>query len=172
MASEKPYLIEMICSLVDYDVDFVICGGMAAVYHGVERMTMDLDLSLNMEKENLLKFLEAMKALRLTPRAPVPAEAILDPEQIKSFVRDKHAMVFTFWDKDCPYRQIDIFLAADDAYDHMVQHTIDAHVDDKKVKILSVDKLLEMKLKMESPRDKDILDIEALKRITKGVTHE
>ena len=43
--SRKPYLIEIISTLLNEGVAFIICGGMAAVYHGVERMTMDLDIS-------------------------------------------------------------------------------------------------------------------------------
>jgi len=74
MTSTRPYLIEMICGLADHHAEFIVCGGMAAVYHGVERMTMDLDISLNMTRENITRFLEAAKELHLAPRPPVPAD--------------------------------------------------------------------------------------------------
>lgn len=165
MAATRPYLIEMICVLADQKIEFIICGGMAAVYHGVERMTMDLDISLNMTTENISRFLMAAKELRLTPRAPVPAESLLDPETIKVIVGKKNARVFTFWDKDNPYRQIDIFLTGDALYHDLLLHTVKAEVDGRSVRILSVKKLVEMKSKMTVLRDKDELDIRTLKKI-------
>jgi hypothetical protein len=165
MTATRPYLIEMICGLADHEIEFIVCGGMAAVYHGVERMTMDLDISLNMTTENITRFLTAAKELRLTPRAPVPAESLLDAEKIKAFVGKKNARVFTFWDKDNPYRQIDIFLTSDALYHDLLLHTVDAQVDGRTIKIISVKKLVEMKSKMTVLRDKDELDIRTLKRI-------
>ncbi|MBD3420547.1 MAG: hypothetical protein GF398_10555 [Chitinivibrionales bacterium] len=38
--------------------------------HGVERMTPDLDLSIDMTKSNVNKFLEIMEELGLSPRVP------------------------------------------------------------------------------------------------------
>ena len=56
-----------------------MCGGVAAVLHGVERMTMDIDLSLDLDRSNLEKFISVMKNMNLKPRVPVPPESILDP---------------------------------------------------------------------------------------------
>jgi predicted nucleotidyltransferase len=165
MTATRPYLIEMICGLADRGVEFIVCGGMAAVYHGVERMTMDLDISLNMTTENITRFLDAAEELHLTPRPPVPAESLLDPEKIKDFVGKKNARVFTFWDRDNPYRQIDVFLTGDALYHDLLIHTVDAEVDGRTVKILSAKKLVEMKSNMTALRDKDELDIRTLKRI-------
>lgn len=163
--SKRPYLIELICSLADNGVAFIICGGMAAVYHGVERMTMDLDISLDMVPENIHRFLKTARDLGLVPRAPVPADSLLDPETVKGFIRDKNARVFTFWDPQSPYRQIDVFLTDDQAYSLLKDHTVAAKVDGRTVRVLSMEKLLELKRRIQNPRDKDRLDIEALRRI-------
>ncbi|UCH97606.1 MAG: hypothetical protein JSV88_12370 [Candidatus Aminicenantes bacterium] len=165
MQEKKPYLIEIITGLVDNGVEFIICGGMAVVFHGVERMTMDLDISLNMDADNIKKFLTAVKDLGLTPRVPVPPESLLDKKMIDFFIRDKKAIVFTFLDTDRPYRQIDVFLPEDKSYHLLKTHTVDALVENRLVKIISLEKLLEMKLAVNPPRDKDKLDIAALKKI-------
>ncbi len=138
----RPYLIELISSLADNAVAFIICGGMAAVYHGVERMTMDLDISLDMDPENVRRFLKTVHELRLVPRAPVQADSLLDPETLKGFVQEKNARVFTFWDPDSPYRQIDVFLTEDQAYSLLRDHTVTAKVDGRTVRVLSMKKLL------------------------------
>ncbi len=167
MQSEKPYLIEILKTLADYEVEFIICGGMAAVYHGVERMTPDVDISLDMSPANVEKFLSAVKDLGLIPRAPVPPESLLDKKMVNFFIREKNAIVFTFWDPNCPYKQIDIFLTKDKSYDLLKKHVIIANVGNKNVKVISIGRLLEMKLSIDPPREKDKLDIAELKKIMK-----
>ena len=84
---------------------------------------------------------------------------------IDFFIRDKKALVFTFLDLDRPYRQIDVFLTEDKSYSRLKTHTVDALVENRLVKIISLEKLLEMKLAVNPPRDKDTFDIAALKKI-------
>jgi len=165
MVEQKPYLIEIITTLKEHGVAFIVCGGVAAVFHGVERMTMDLDISLDMTEENVKRFLGAMHDLRLVPRAPVKAESLLDAEALKNMVVQKNALVFTFWDPESPYRQIDVFLTEDHAFQALADHSVEARVDGLPVKVLSCEKLLALKKAIPRPRDKDRLDMEALKRI-------
>lgn len=165
MKEKRPYLIDIITSLADSKVEFIICGGMAVVFHGVERMTMDLDISLDMEPGNIKKFLAAVENLGLKPRVPVPPESLLDKNMVDFFVREKKAIVFTFIDPDFPYRQIDVFLTKDKAYHSLKNHTVEALVEDRRIKIISIEKLIEMKLEINPPRDKDKLDIAALKKM-------
>ncbi len=162
--ARRPYLIELIASLADNDVAFIICGGMAAVYHGVERMTMDLDISLDMELGNVHRFLETVRELGLVPRPPVPPESLLEPDTLRRFVQEKNARVFTFWDPETPYRQIDVFLTDDQSYALLKDFTVNAKVDGRTVRVLSMPKLLELKTRIPNPRDKDRLDIEALRK--------
>ena len=37
LMAENTYLIEFISNLPENEVDFIICGGVAEVFHGVER---------------------------------------------------------------------------------------------------------------------------------------
>jgi hypothetical protein len=68
---EKNHLKEIITTLDEDGVRFIICGGVALVLHGIERMTMDIDLAVDMTAQNLRKFLAAMKKLKLKPREPL-----------------------------------------------------------------------------------------------------
>jgi len=163
---ERPYLVEIILSLLEREVEFIICGGMAVVFHGVERMTMDVDISLNMHPFNVNKFLSTVKLLGLKPRAPVPPESLLDEKMVEFFVREKKAIVFTFVDPDSPYRQIDVFLTKDKSYDSLKKSSVEAIVKNKVVNIISIEKLIEMKEEISPPRDKDLIDIAALKRLS------
>jgi len=49
----KSILIEIIEALNRAKVDYIIAGGVALVLHGVERMTMDLNTAVSLEKDNV-----------------------------------------------------------------------------------------------------------------------
>ncbi len=57
----KNHLTEILLALADARVDFVVAGGVAAVLHGVERVTMDLDLAVDLRPENVQAFLRVMR---------------------------------------------------------------------------------------------------------------
>ena len=105
MQNSREYLLEIIKDLIDRKVMFIVCGGVAAVLHGVERLTIDLDLSLSMSRDNLENFLSVMKKENMIPRAPIPAESILDKEIVQAIVEQKGAVVFTFIDPKNPFKR-------------------------------------------------------------------
>jgi len=166
MTSEKiSHLTEIILTLADHEVDFIICGGVALVIHGIERMTMDLDLSVNMNESNLKKFLSAMDELGLVPRAPVPADSILDPQKRKMMVDEKNAMVFTFIDNKSPYRQVDIFITDKLSFEKLNKSVDMVRIKDYNAKLVSRETLLEMKKAVNPPREKDLFDIHFLEKM-------
>jgi hypothetical protein len=162
---EENHLTEIITTLDEDGVRFIICGGVALVLHGVERMTVDIDLAVDMTAHNLRKFLAAMKKLRLKPRAPVPAESLLEPEQRRIFIEDKNALVFTFVDAGNSFRQVDIFLADELSFNALKGDTEQLDISGHTVKLLSKKKLLELKRSIKPLRDKDIFDIQALEKL-------
>ena len=68
-------------------IDVVGVGGMAVVAHGYGRMTADIDLVVQLKRDNILKALEALAALGFHPRAPVKAEQFADEETRKRWIR-------------------------------------------------------------------------------------
>ena len=154
-----------ILALADADINFVIAGGVAAVLHGVERLTMDLDIALDLSIANVDKFVSVMKQLKLTPRVPVPPEILADPEKVRWIVEEKHAVVFTFWDIDDPFRHIDVFLAKNLSFEIFAEDADIVEFEGRKVKVVSRRKLIDIKQQVFPPRPKDIQDIEELKRL-------
>lgn len=152
-------------ALADAEVDFVIGGGVACVLQGVERFTMDLDVAINLTSENLKRFVAVMNEQHLTPRVPVPPEALLNPDVVKMMVEEKHALVFTFIDANNPMRHVDVFLRDDLSYDVLNRHSETIDLDGRAVKLVSRPKLLAIKEAIMPPRDKDQLDIAALRRM-------
>lgn len=159
------YLKEIILALVQAKVTFVIAGGVAVVLHGVERVTMDLDISLHMTTENLNRFLSVMKNLHMTPRAPVRPEILLDPDQVHLIVIEKDAVVFTFFDKDNPLKQVDVFLQNHMKFDILASDSVTVSIAGESVQIVSKERLIAMKQQVEPMRPKDHWDIEALRKL-------
>ncbi|MBV9491682.1 MAG: hypothetical protein JO069_18475 [Verrucomicrobia bacterium] len=166
MARERDsYLVETLCVLVDHEVQFVVAGGVAVVLHGVERMTLDLDVAVSLDRKNLERFLVAMRKLELEPRAPVPAELILQPKAVERLIREKNALVFTFWSPREPYRQIDMFLTRENSFDDLVADAQVLPIQGRSIRFASRQKLIEMKRRVQPVRQKDLSDIQALIKI-------
>ena len=59
---------EILSDLTRANVEFIVGGGVACMLHGVERVTMDVDLAVLMAPSNLRAFLAVMESLGLRPR--------------------------------------------------------------------------------------------------------
>ncbi len=159
------HLIEILLALSRGGVKYLVCGGVALVLHGVERMTMDIDLSVSLDEDNLKRLLQIMKELRLVPRVPVPAESLLDPVKRKLMIEEKGALVFTFLDTENPFRQIDIFLGNQALYKDLIPNAVIVEIQGEAVPVACPADLIKMKQAVAPPRSKDRWDIEELTRI-------
>ena len=135
------------------------------VLHGIQRMTLDLDIAVSPDQTNLCRFISTLNQLKFVPRAPVPAETILSRERVEALIREKNAMVFTFWCPGEPYKQIDMFLTRENGFDGLVSDARTLTVCGRRVLVASRRKLIEMKRRVEPMREQDLSDIEALQFI-------
>ncbi len=74
------FYADLISSLARHKVDYLLIGGLAVSLHGVERATMDVDIIVAMNPDNLASLIEAAKELKLSPVLPVPLESLRDLE--------------------------------------------------------------------------------------------
>lgn len=158
-------LKQILVRMAEADVRFVVAGGVAAVLHGVERLTLDLDVALQMTPSNLERFLTVMKDFNLTPRVPVAPEVLLDPSAVRRIVEEKHAVVFTFHDIDRPLHHVDIFLTENLSYDALAADSIVVPVEGREVQVVSLSKLIDLKEQIDPPRPKDEMDLKELRRV-------
>jgi len=157
------HLKEIIYGLVDRGVEFIIGGGVAAVLHGVERVTMDLDIAIDLSPENIARFKGAVDALGLKPRVPVEVESLADPATVRQMVEEKRAVVFSFTDPRHPLRHLDLFIRPDLTYAALAPHTVTLETDGRVLRVLSAARLLAIKEAIHPPRAKDALDIAELR---------
>lgn len=60
MLTQKEFLKNVVEKLQQADIEYVICGSMAASFYGVERSTQDADIIINPTEEQLTKFLNLL----------------------------------------------------------------------------------------------------------------
>ncbi len=58
---------DILQSLDDARVRYILIGGYASVIHGVPRTTVNMDLALDPEEQNVRRALEVLKARGLQP---------------------------------------------------------------------------------------------------------
>ncbi|MBN1268250.1 MAG: nucleotidyl transferase AbiEii/AbiGii toxin family protein [Kiritimatiellae bacterium] len=156
---------DLLEDLLEAGLEFVLCGGMAAVLHGVERTTLDLDISVSLDPGNVPRLAAVMESLGLRPRVPVNPHILGEAEEVARLVREKHAVVFTFVHPDDPFLHVDIFIKPELTYERLIGHAVDMPFRGRTLKVLSAESLLELKRAIQPPREKDKMDIAVLEKL-------
>ena len=161
------YLKEMLVTMAEAGVDFVVGGGVACVLHGVERVTLDLDVAVEMNASNLDRLIRAVERLNLQPRMPVSLADIGDSDFVRAMVTEKGALVFSLADFNNPLRQLDIFLSPLLSFERLSKGAKWFEIGGAKVRVASKELLLEIKNEITPLRPKDVLDVQELSRLIK-----
>lgn len=156
---------EIFRELNNRKVNYLVVGGIALVLHGVVRLTADLDLIVNMENDNLSRFVSAMKYLGYKPRVPVKAEEFIDPEKREIRKKEKGMQVFSFYDPKKSMSLVDVFVDEPIEYQKLESEKISVKAGDIQIPVVSKRHLIQ--LKKISGRPQDLADIKALKEVMK-----
>ena len=97
-------------ALDDSGVRFVVVGGLAMVLHGHARLTLDVDLVIDLAPEPARKAVAALTGLGYVPRVPVAAEDFANAELRETWRREKGMEVFSLWNPDDPMSVVDLFV--------------------------------------------------------------
>lgn len=139
-----------------YDVDFVLIGGHAVVFHGVRRTTADIDILVRPTLQNGEKILKAFKSLKLQTEDIGAADFTSD--QVFTFGMEPDAVDILTFSKGVPLE--DVFANA-----------ISTNIDDLAIKIIDIRDLLTNKENINRASEKALVDqqdILALRRILKS----
>jgi hypothetical protein len=145
------------------DVRYLVVGGMAVNLYGYVRLTVDLDIVVDLSEKNLSKIIEVIEKFGYTPRVPVNPHEFLSDEKRNEWIKKKGAVVFTFIDLKEPFKHIDIFLRNPMNFEEAYSRRELVTIGGVEVSIVSIDDLIE--LKSISGRERDMEDIDHLERI-------
>lgn len=137
-------------------ISYAVVGGYALALHGIVRATIDIDFVLKIDLESYEKAEKALVRLGLTSRIPVRASDII--KMRKEFISKRNLIAWSFVDVNNPTKQVDILIVKDVSELAVVKISVHG----KKISVASLESLL--KMKSESKRPQDVIDIERIKR--------
>ena len=139
---------EMLQNLLDQKVEFLVVGAYALAVHGFPRATGDMDIWIKPNEKNSKKVYKALA------RFGAPINEIREDEF------SQPGLIFQI---GVVPRRIDIITKIDAVeFGEADSDKIFVDIDDLKIPVLSIDKLI--KNKMATGREKDLLDAKLLKK--------
>jgi hypothetical protein len=157
---------EILRSLTEHRVEFVVVGGLAVQVHGYMRATRDLDVIPAPDMLNLSRLGEALADMEARPLRAEQSVDVTDPQLLK---RVALAPLMT------RYGRLDILhhrvtRGASGGYDKLRENAVVVALEDFEVTIAGLDDLIRMK--RATGREQDIADIGALTRSDEDLERE
>ncbi|HTX22423.1 MAG TPA: hypothetical protein VMD27_11300 [Candidatus Aquilonibacter sp.] len=151
-------------ALNDAEVKYLIVGGLAVNAHGYERLTVDVDLVIGLERENIIRALHALKSAGWQTVIPVTPEQFASPQLRESWRKEKNLVALKLWSDVHRQTPIDVFVY--EPFDFKKEFARAERMPVRRgisAPVVGYKTLLAMK--KEAGRDKDLLDIKQLKKL-------
>lgn len=159
-------MFDLIKLLAESRTDYVLVGGLAVALHGYQRVTMDVDVVLAMEPENLGRFIAGAKAAGLRPTMPVAIESLADPVTLARWRREKGMLAFGLCGAEAQATVLDVLVEPSIPYAELRRDAVMVEVGTYRIPVASIDHLIAMK--SGAGRGKDAIDVEELKKLKGG----
>ena len=146
-----------------FGVDYLVVGGLAVNFHGVPRMTYDIDLMILLEPENVIKLVTKLTQWGYKPKIPINPRDLADETKRSSWILEKGMKALNFYSETLPIGEIDILIDTPIPYEELKSRAIKVELQDEKIPTVSVHDLIELKLR--AGRKQDLADVENLKLV-------
>lgn len=164
------FYLSLFRALAEHRVRYVVVGGLALNLHGVERATMDVDLALALDAENLGAGIDVFRELGLTPVAPVTLDDARDPATLRRWRSEKHMIAFGVRPSSGAGPTVDVLTELPLDFDALARAAVVKRIGDIDVPVASIDDLIAMK--RAAGRAIDLADIDALQAVKRlGLDH-
>ena len=157
------FYLDLFSKLQQFEVQYLLIGGLAVSLHGVERATMDIDITVAMQPNNLDKLIACAESLALKPVLPIPLSSLKNIEQLKQWHQEKNLLAFALRTEELAGVTLDILLFPPIEFSKMQQNVTQFDIGNIKVNVASIDDLIA--LKQAAGRAIDLSDIEHLNKL-------
>lgn len=147
-------------------IDYLVVGGLAVNFHGVPRMTYDIDLMILLEPQNILRLVDRLVAWGYQPKIPVDPKALADDDKRARWIQEKNMIAFNFYSEQQTLREIDLVISSPIPYSELKESAVVVQLLEEEVPVVSIQDLV--KLKRHAGRKQDISDLESLNKILEG----
>jgi hypothetical protein len=101
--------LSVLQALNDARVRYVLVGGLAVLLHGVDRLTADIDLVVDLAPAPAAKAVETLLELGFKAHAPVDPRQFADPVVRARWQLESGMLVLSFWDPENRRPTVDLF---------------------------------------------------------------
>ena len=154
--------LDVLNTLTEDGVEFVIVGGVAARLHGSTRLTHDLDIVPKLDDVSWKRLIQSIWSLNTRPRIPESRERIENVENVRSWIVEKHMLALSFRSPSGA-AEIDLLVSESHNFDGLKSRALQIQVGGRTYYVASIDDLIAMKQKAGRPQD--LLDIQTLQKI-------
>lgn len=151
------FLFDLIGAFNKEHIQYAVAGGYAVALHGAVRGTVDVDLVLALDRENLIKAEAILKKLGLVSRLPISAEDVFSFRD--EYIKKRNLIGWNFYSSQDPTHMVDLIIT----HDLRTMKTVTKKVGSLNIEILGINDLIEMK--RQAGRPQDLADINALEKI-------
>lgn len=152
----------IIAALNRQEVRYLVVGGLAVAAHGHGRLTIDLDLVIELKQHNVEKTILALETLGYIPAVPVRALDFADPTKRQEWMTQKNMVVFSLRSEQHSVTPVDIFVSEPFDFNTEYGRALVTELGrGEKVRFVCLETLIQMK--EAAGRGKDQEDVKQLK---------
>ncbi len=145
------------------EIRYIVVGGIAVNLYGIPRMTYDVDLILDLEDENLEKFLKLLKKWGFKPKVPVDIMDFAEKDKREDWIKNKNMKAFNLVNPEWAISEIDIIIDSPVDYEKANKRVNHIKLHGVSIPVVSIDDLIKMKENTERRQDK--ADIRYLRKL-------
>jgi len=149
-------------------VRYLVVGGLAVNAHGYIRLTVDIDLVIALDADNIRQTFDALAGIGYRPTAPIDADGFAQREQRERWREEKGMRVLNFYSDAFPEISVDVFVYEPFDFAHEYEAAMRGEVlPGVTVRFVTIPTLIRMKRVAGRPRDlDDIQHLEWLQEAT------
>lgn len=142
----------LLTALLDGQVEFIVVGGAAAILHGSPTTTQDLDVVHRRTEENIARLLATLGPLDATIREVGRRGLRPDHELL---LKGRQPLLST------AMGDLDTLCTLHDGrgYEELLPHSLEMEVDNRPLRVLDLDTLIQVKAAANRPKDRLVLPI-------------
>ncbi len=156
-------MFDLLKKLSDAKVEFVLVGGLAVALHGYQRLTMDVDVVLAMDEENLQRFIACAKSAGLQPINPVAIDSLTNPSLLDQWHQEKGMLAFSLRSSEAVATVLDVLIRPVAPFVALRKDAKPVEIGPLTIAVASIEHLIAMKT--GTGRSKDQIDIEELRKL-------
>lgn len=141
-------------ALNKHNIRYLIVGGLAVAAHGYGRVTLDVDLVIELLPDNARLAIETLSTLGYKPIAPVDALDFADAEKRREWIEHKNMVVFSLYSDEHPLTPVDLFVS--EPFDFNIEYdraTVGELLEGENARFVCLETLIDMKKATGRPKD-------------------